>query len=126
MMFLRHIYSDNVKVESKFVYELLSVSKFFGINLIQLADRFSVSSFKKKCEQILAQYITVDSVCQIFKYANKFNCERLQETCLLFIEESYNDVLTSAGFEDLDKEEIIKIIRIGNDPKKRKRAKGAK
>lgn len=126
MMFLRHIYSDNVKVESKFVYELLSVSKVFGINLIQLADRFSVSSFKKKCEQILAQYITVDSVCQIFKYANKFNCERLQETCLLFIEESYNDVLTSAGFEDLDKEEIIKIIRIGNDPKKRKRAKGAK
>lgn len=42
---------------------------------------------------------------------------------MLFIEESYNDVLTSAGFEDLDKEEIIKIIRIGNDPKKRKRAK---
>jgi hypothetical protein len=42
---------------------------------------------------------------------------------LLFIEESYNDVLASAGFEDLDKEEIIKIIRIGNDPKKRKRNK---
>lgn len=90
---------------------------------MQLADRFSVASFKKKCEMILAQYINIDSVCQIFKYANKFNCERLQETCLLFIEESYNDVLTSAGFEDLDKEEIIKIIRIGNDPKKRKRAK---
>lgn len=26
LMFLRHIYSDNVKVESKYVYELLSVS----------------------------------------------------------------------------------------------------
>ena len=26
MMFLRHIYSDTVKVESKFIYELLSVS----------------------------------------------------------------------------------------------------
>jgi len=52
MMFLRHIYCDQLKVESKYIYELLS-----------LADRFSVSSFKKKCEQILAQYITVDSVC---------------------------------------------------------------
>jgi len=50
----------------------------------------------------------------------KFNCERLQETCLFFIEESYNEVLASAGFEDLDKEEIIKIIRLGNDPKKKK------
>ncbi len=29
--------------------------------------------------------------------------------------------MQSAGFEDLDKEEIIKIIRLGNDPKKRKR-----
>ena len=85
-----------------------------------------MASFKKKCEQILAQYITIDSVCQIFKYANKFNCERLQETCLFFIEESYNEVLASAGFEDLDKEEIIKIIRLGNDPKKRKRTKGSK
>ena len=74
----------------------------------------------------MAQYITIDSVCQIFKYANKFNCERLQETCLFFIEESYNEVLASAGFEDLDKEEIIKIIRLGNDPKKRKRQKGSK
>lgn len=26
MMFLRHIYSDTVKVESKYIYELLSVS----------------------------------------------------------------------------------------------------
>ena len=26
MMFLRHIYSDSLKVESKYIYELLSVS----------------------------------------------------------------------------------------------------
>jgi len=30
-MFLRHIYSDNVKVESKYVYELLSVSTILEI-----------------------------------------------------------------------------------------------
>jgi len=73
---------------------------------------------------ILAQHITVESVCQIFKYANTFNCERLKETCLLFTEENHNDVITSAGFEDLDKEEIIKIIRLGNDKQKRKRRVG--
>lgn len=70
---------------------------------------------------ILAQHITIESVCQIFKYANTFNCERLKETCLLFTEENHNDVITSPGFEDLDKEEIIKIIRLGNENKKRKR-----
>ena len=112
LMFLRHVYSDHVKIESKYIYELLS-----------LADRFNVSSFKRKGEQILAQQIQVESVCQIFKYSNTFNCERLKETCLLFTEENHNDVITSGGFEDLDKEEIIKIIRLGNDPKKRRRNK---
>jgi len=43
MMFLRHIYCDTVKVESKYIYDLLS-----------LADRFNVPSFKKRCETILA------------------------------------------------------------------------
>jgi len=80
-----------------------------------------VPSFKRKCEQILAQHINVDSVCQIFKYANTFNCERLKETCLLFTEENHAEVLASGGFEDLDKEEILKIVRLCNDPKKRKR-----
>ena len=73
-----------------------------------------MSSFKKRCEQILAQHISTDTLCQIFKYSNTFNCERLRETCLLFTEENYQDVITSAGFEDLDKDEIIKIIRIGS------------
>lgn len=80
-----------------------------------------MTSFKRKVEQLLAQQITIDSVCQIFKYANTFNCERLKETCLLFTEENHNEVITSADFEDLDKDEIIKIIRLGNDATKRKR-----
>ncbi len=30
---------------------------------VQLADRFSVNSFKRKVEQILAQQITIETVC---------------------------------------------------------------
>jgi len=37
-MFLRHIYSDNVKVESKYVYELLSVSKIVLYSFSWLID----------------------------------------------------------------------------------------
>ena len=81
LLMLRHIYSngtDAPRVEPKHLYDLLS-----------LADRFSVASIKRKCEHILAQYISVENVCNIFKYANTFNCERLKETCLLYTEENY-------------------------------------
>lgn len=74
-------------------------------------------SIKKKCEHILAQCISVDNVCNIFKYSNTFNCERLRDTCLLFTEENYQEVISSAGFEDLDKDEILKIIRMGKPQK---------
>jgi hypothetical protein len=43
LILLKHIYSDSYKVENKHLYDLLS-----------LADRFSVISFKKKCEYILS------------------------------------------------------------------------
>ena len=106
LLMLRHIYSDSLRVETKQIYELLS-----------LADRFSIACIKKKCEYILAQCICIENVCNIFKYANTFNCERLRDTCLLFTEEHYQDVISSAGFEDLDKDEILKIIRMGKPQK---------
>jgi hypothetical protein len=57
-------------------------------------------------------------VCQIFKYANNFNCERLKETCLLFTEENHQEVITSAGFEDLDKEEMLQIVRVNREQRR--------
>ena len=39
MIFLRHIYSDSVKVETKYIYELLSVSHPTLINQYSLARR---------------------------------------------------------------------------------------
>lgn len=112
---LKHIYSDNVKIESKYIYDLLS-----------LADRYDIQSIKRKCEQIFAQHISVDTLCQIFKYACSFNCERLKETCLLFTEENQQDVLTSAGFEELDRDEMIQIVRVGKETKKSSKGKSGK
>jgi hypothetical protein len=34
---------------------------------------------------------------------------------LLFTEENYKEVIESPGFEDLDKDEMLKIIRVGKD-----------
>ncbi len=105
MSMLRHLYADGpLKPEeaSRHIYDLLS-----------LADRFGVPAIKRKCEQVLAALICEENVCHVFKYANTFNCERLKETCLLFTEEHYQEVISSPGFEDLDKDEILKIIRMG-------------
>mmetsp|Transcript_8703 Transcript_8703/g.14762 ORF Transcript_8703/g.14762 Transcript_8703/m.14762 type:complete len:171 (-) Transcript_8703:72-584(-) len=112
---LSHIYSDNLKIDSKKLFDLLA-----------LADRYDVQSVKKKCDHLLAQHISVDTVCQIFKYANSFNCQRLKETCLLFTEEYHNDVMTSAGFEELDKEEMLQIVRVNRDKKKPSQSKPRK
>ena len=46
-------------------------------------------------------------MCQIFKYACQFNCERLKETCLNFTEENHQEVLQSPGFEELDRDELL-------------------
>ena len=116
---LKHIYSDNIKIESKFIYDLLTVSIFYQSYIsIQWADRYDIQSIKRKCEYIFAQHINIETVCQIFKYANNFNCERLKQTCLLFTEENHAEVITTQGFEELDKDEIIKIIRVGKEKKR--------
>jgi BTB And C-terminal Kelch. len=83
-----------------------------------LADRYDIQSIKRKCEYIFAQHITVDAVCQIFKYAHNFNCERLKETCLLYTEENHQEVITSVGFEELDRDEMLQIVRVGKEKKR--------
>lgn len=83
-----------------------------------MADRYDIQTIKKKCEYIFAQHINTETVCQIFKYANNFNCSRLKDICLLFTEENHQEVITSAGFEELDKDEMLKIVRVGKEKKK--------
>lgn len=81
-------------------------------DILLLADRFGVTSFKEKSDILLSKHITVSTVCFIFKYANEFNLARLKETCLVYMEENYDEVIYSAGFEELDKDEMLKIIRL--------------
>lgn len=81
-------------------------------DVLVLADWFGVTSYKEKADILLSKYITVNTVCFIFKYANEYNLTRLKETCLVYMEENYDEVIYSAGFEELDKDEMLKIIRL--------------
>lgn len=77
-------------------------------------------------EQLLASYMNVENVCQLFKFANTFNCDRLKEICLLFVEENKAEVISTPGFEALDKDEMLKVIRVNINQKKGKNAALAK
>lgn len=103
---LEFMYSDWVKINIKNSFDMLS-----------LADEYGVVSYKEKWEILLSKYITVTTVWVIFKYANEYNCERLKETWLVYMEENYDEVIYSSGFEELDKDEMLKIIRLCKDKK---------
>ena len=103
---LEFMYSDMTRINVKNVFDMLS-----------LAEEYGVASYKEKCEILLSKYITISTVCLIFRYANEYNCERLKETCLVYMEENYDEVIYSTGFEELDKDEILLIIRLCKDKK---------
>ena len=101
---LEYMYSDDKPINIKNVFEMLN-----------LADEYGVTSFKEKSEIMLSKYITISTVWVIFKYANELNCERLKETWMIYMKENYDEVIYSSGFEELDKDEMLKIIRLGKD-----------
>jgi hypothetical protein len=37
---------------------------------------------------------------------------------LLFTEENHQEVITSVGFEDLDRDEMLQIVRVGKEKKR--------
>ena len=105
---LEFMYSDSIQINLKTVFDVLS-----------LADRFGMNSFKMKCDILLSQHININTVCLIFKYSNEFNLNRLKETCLCYMEENYDGVIYSSGFEELDKDEMLRIIRLCKDKGKK-------
>lgn len=101
MNLLEFMYSDQINLNLRLMFDLLA-----------LADWFGVQSFKEKSDILLTTYISVNTVCYIFKYANEYNLAWLKETCLVYMEENYDEVIYSPGFEELDKDEMLKIIRL--------------
>ncbi len=83
-----------------------------------MADRFGVEHLKKRIEIELVDYLSIENACKIFKFGNKFNYKRLIDSCLLFIDDSYEEILDTEEFEDLDKEDMLKIVRFSKNQHK--------
>lgn len=85
--------------------------------MLYLADRYSVPSLKARCEVELASSLNVDNAALLFKYGKTYKCDRLSEVTLYFIEEYFNQVIETQAFEDLDKEQMLEIMRFSRSHK---------
>jgi len=98
-----HIYSDKMPIEFTNIYDLMV-----------MADRFRVPHLKGRLERIIFNHLSVENVAKVFKYANRYDYDRLRNICTAYILEHYTQVIHTLEFSELDKDEIVKIIRMYN------------
>ena len=67
-----------------------------------------------KLLRTIKEYISEDNVIKIFSIANSYNYEKLKKICLMYIKEKYNKIIISKSFENLQKDELIEIVRYCN------------
>ena len=97
---LRYLYCDEFAIELKGINELLT-----------MCERFSLVSLKIRCELALITSINVENAALLFKYSKTYQCTRLKECCLVFMQEYAEEILETSSIEDLDKDSLLEIMR---------------
>lgn len=102
ILLLNFIYAD----------DWLAEDADFALDMIPIADRFSVLDLKRLCERTLIGAMSVDNVARVFALADKYSCNRLRSRALLFMTDSANFhlVMKTASFAELDKALILQIL----------------
>jgi len=101
-MLLNFIYTDYWNVEDS----------DFALDMIPIADRFSVLDLKRLCERTLISTLSVENVARIFALADRYACSRLRNRALLYMTDSvhFHMVMKTDGFAELDKVLILEIL----------------
>jgi alpha-tubulin suppressor-like RCC1 family protein len=94
------LYSDDERIDLMSINELLT-----------LCERFSLSSLKSRCELAMINSISIENAALLFKYSKNYQCSRLKECCLVYIQEHSKEILKTASLEELDKESLLEIMR---------------
>lgn len=103
LLLLNFIYTDDWMVEDA----------DFALDMIPIADRFSVLDLKRLCERTLICTMCVENVARIFALADRYACTRLRGRALLFMTDpsNFHAVMKTDSFADLDKTLIVEILR---------------
>jgi len=97
-----------------FIYtdEWLVEDSEYALDMIPIADRFSVLDLKRLCERTLICVMSVENVARIFALADRFTCTRLRSRALFFMTDPnhFHLVMKTDSFADLDKTLILEIL----------------
>lgn len=66
---------------------------------------------KCKCELVLHENVEVETVAQIFAIADRFDAKQLRAASLEFILKNYQTIMTTEGFQQLDRELIMEVMK---------------
>ena len=96
-----HIYSDKVKIEYDTIYSIM-----------EMADRFGVTHLKERLQSAIMEYITADNAAKIYKFSSRYNYDRLRNISTSYINDHYTQIVHTEEFAELDKDDILRIIRL--------------
>lgn len=75
-----------------------------ALDLVGLADQFTLDHLKRLCENLLVHHVDVDNVCGLLSCAHRYTAPDLKKICLNFIIKHFHSVQASSGFEALSQE----------------------
>lgn len=84
-----------------------SVSNFtadLAIDLIGLADQYTLAALKALCENVLTHNVDCENVCSLFRCGHRFSALNLKRYCMNFIIKNFEMVSASRGLEELSSE----------------------
>jgi speckle-type POZ protein len=96
-------------------------------DLLAVTHKYEVSRLQLWCERQLSQHISLNGVCSVLIQAHLHDAAQLEQACLKFMKESFQDVVTTASFGRLMKDwpQVALKITIYNAGVTAERAKAA-
>ncbi|EFJ27678.1 hypothetical protein SELMODRAFT_441407 [Selaginella moellendorffii] len=86
----------------RFIYEgQAEIGSDIAQDLLRAADQYLLENLKQKCEESIAQDLTVENVANVFELGEAFHAVSLRHTCVLFILEQHSQLCTLPGYQNL-------------------------
>jgi len=70
-----------------------------------------LEKLKNDCEKIFIKDIKLENIIKTAQLAEKYEAEKLRKTCLVFIDENFEEVFRTQNFKELDVEIFIDLYK---------------
>ena len=97
---LEFIYTGEVEIDESNAHDL-----------VMAADYLNIPSLKLNAAVALERSINVSNCLILQKFSTKYDCVLLKESCTLFINQNFSQVMKSEGFGELSLEAMIELLK---------------